>query len=301
MKYLFKTIFFLLLCLSLAGWSSLKDVAKDTLIDKGIISGEQAEQAEKVAKVGRAFRKGFADLTEEEEYYIGRAVAAHILSKYGLCRNDKLTNYINCVGLAVVYSSDRPEIYGGYHFAVLDTEEMVAFAAPGGFVFISRGMINSMVSEEELAGVLAHEVGHINEKHGLKAIKQSRLIEAFSLLAKEAKTEVEMDRLTQHFEGVLEDITKTLLEKGYSKKQEFEADRLGVELASKVGYKPDGLKDFLIILRGLSKERRGGLFKTHPSPEDRIAKLNTYIEKEGLSGQTSPVRTTRFRNHLKAL
>jgi predicted Zn-dependent protease len=168
---------------------------KDTLIDRGILTSEQTDRAEKALKVGTAFRKSFADLTEEEEYYIGRSVAAHILSKYDLYHK-----------IARARAS-----------AYLDTREIVAFAAPGGFVFISRGMISSIKNEEELAGVLAHEVTHISERHGLKAIKQSRLVEAFSILAKEVKSEAEVQKLTQHFEGVLKDIIKTLMEKGYSR------------------------------------------------------------------------------------
>ena len=113
------------------------------------------EKAESIMKVAEAARKGFEDLTPQEEYYIGRAVAANILQKYTVYENTALTQYVNKVGLTVAWASDMPETYGGYHFLVLDTADPLAYSAPGGFIFISTGLMNMMEDEEELAGVLA--------------------------------------------------------------------------------------------------------------------------------------------------
>ena len=108
-----------------------------------------------------------------------------ILARYKVYEDAPLTGYVNRVGGLVAAVSERPETYGGYHFWVLDSDGINAFAAPGGFVFVTRGLLAQAPDEEAVAAVLAHEVGHVCLKHGLKAIKQSRLTSAFGILAAE--------------------------------------------------------------------------------------------------------------------
>jgi predicted Zn-dependent protease len=98
-------------------------------------------------------------INDSEEYYVGRAVAARLLSKYPLCQNVKLTAYVNEVGEAVARKSSRPRTFRGYHFAVLETPEVNAFACPGGTIFITKGLVQTCDNEDQLAAVLAHEVG----------------------------------------------------------------------------------------------------------------------------------------------
>jgi predicted Zn-dependent protease len=266
------------------------------LEDEGRIS---AGDKEAIVKTSAALRKSFSDITEEEEYYLGRAVAALILAKYPVYDNAALTHYINCVGNSVVFHSGRPETYAGYHFLILDTEEVNALAAPSGFIFITKGLLKKCRDEEMLACVLAHEVGHVCAKHGLKSIKKSRLIEAFEIIGTEAAQRYgseELLKLTKIFEDVLGDIVETLIERGYDRKYEYEADKLGVRTAAATGYCPQGLPDFLQTMAADSSDVSGkGWFKTHPGAKERIEEANKEIAFLKSVPLQEPARTERFR------
>ena len=125
-------------------------------------------------------------ITDSEEYYVGRAVAARILGKYKLDQDPKLTQYVNEVGETVARKSSRPNPFRGYHFAVLDTQELNAFACPGGIIFITRGLIQTCKNEDQLAAVLAHEVGHVANKDGINSISQARWTQVFTAMGTEA-------------------------------------------------------------------------------------------------------------------
>ena len=260
---------------------------------------------EAIVKTSKAIRSTFADITEEEEYYIGRTVAALILSRYPVYDNKSLTSYVNYVGNAVAIYSERPELYAGYHFLVLDSDEVNALAAPGGFIFITKGLLQKCSNEEMLACILAHEVGHVSAKHGLQSIKKSRLIDAFKIIGQEAADRYapeKLSQLTDIFENVLSDIVEDLIEKGYDRKYEYEADRLGAQTAVRTGYNPKGLMDFLqTMVDDASKQELKGWFQTHPSASDRMKR----VEKEvaGLSSvpEKEASRTTRFQDAMKAL
>ncbi|HHF43560.1 MAG TPA: peptidase M48, partial [Candidatus Aminicenantes bacterium] len=125
-------------------------------MEKGVsvlTSPEKLSQKDKASllRVAKALRSSFADITEEEEYYIGRSVAATILATYPALNNSRLTRYVNRVGQAVGVYSDRPEIFAGYHFLVLDSNEINAMAAPGGFIFITKGLLRLCRNEDMLA------------------------------------------------------------------------------------------------------------------------------------------------------
>lgn len=258
-----------------------------------------------VAKTATVVRSTFADITEQEEYYIGRSVAALVLSQYSVYHNDALTRYVNTVGQSVAAFSDRPEIYAGYHFVVLDSPEINAMAAPGGFVFITRGLLSRCKNEDMLACVLAHEVGHVAAKHGLQSIKKSRLLDAFKLLGQQAAEHYgpqELSQLTTVFEGTLSDVMGTLVTRGYDRKYEYEADELAVKFATATGYSPQGLTAFLQTMVGdRGGEQSKGWFKTHPAPADRIDHVKAKLA--GLSGapQILPGRTQRFQQSAKGI
>jgi len=283
----------------LAGCSALEKGA-GILTSAGKISEGDKD---KLLKTGQALRSTFAEITEEEEYYIGRAVAALILSRYAVYNNDQLTQYINIIGNSVALYSDRPEIYAGYHFLILDSEEVNALAAPGGFVFITRGLLERCKDEEMLASILAHEVGHVSAKHGLQSIKKSRLVDAFKLIGQEAVQRYgpeKLAQLTNIFEDVLGDIAEKLIERGYDRKYEHEADSLAVRFTSGTGYSPYGIIDFLQTMVGDSSLAAGkGWFRTHPTPEQRIDKLNQEISRLQIIPKKEDVRTRRFNQYFK--
>ncbi|MCX6564436.1 MAG: M48 family metalloprotease [Candidatus Aminicenantes bacterium] len=264
-----------------------------------------ADDAKKVVEVGQKLRSGFAEITEEEEYYIGRSVAAMILSKYPVYQNAPLTQYVNLVGNAVAVYSDRPEIYARYHFQVLDTEEVNALAAPGGLIFVSKGLLRRCQDEEMLGLILAHEIGHVAAKHGLQAIKKSRLTEVFTSLGMQAAQSYgpqELAQLTTMFEGVLSDIVEQLVERGYSRASEYEADGLAVTYGVRTGFDPKGIVRFLQTMVGDKSAASGkGWFKTHPTPEQRMTGLNKQIAALGDVPKVDDARTKRFDQAFNSL
>jgi predicted Zn-dependent protease len=273
----------------------------------GTLSGGKVSTSdvETVEKTTQAVRKSFAEITEEEEYYIGRAVSALILSQYPVYKNDALTEYVNRVGNAVVIHSDRPETYAGYHFLILDTEEVNALAAPGGFIFITKGLLKRCRDEEMLGCILAHEVGHVSAKHGLQSIKKSRLIDAFRIIGAEASKRYapeKLAQLTDIFEDTLGDIAEKLIERGYDRKYEYEADKLSLRTSVRTGYNANGLLDFLgTMVDDTSSESATGWFKTHPSAKDRIGRAQKEIAAAPTMPLKNEVRTRRFQSAIKAL
>ena len=274
----------------------------DILAGTGQISESDRQS---IAKTSQAVSATFSQITEEQEYYIGRSVAALILAQYPAYDNAALNTYINTLGQAIVYSSDRPEIYAGYHFLVLDTDEVNALSAPGGFIFVSKGLIRRCKNEEMLASILAHEVGHVCSKHGLQAIKKSRLVDAFKVIGMEAARRYgseELAQLTTAFEGALGDVFETLVVRGYDRKYEYEADDLAVKFDMAVGYAPKGLTDFLQTMIGDATTSSGkGWFKTHPSAEQRMDKVKSRIASLSSVPLEAQVRTKRFEQSVAAL
>ena len=265
-----KKIFLLLLVPVFVGCATATQVATSVGVSAGYITEGQKQALDKTAVTAeRAARP----VSETEEYTIGRGVAAMILSRYSLYRHATVTAYVNHVGNTVVMGSPRPYIYGGYHFAALDTEEINAFACPGGTIFVTRGMLKMVSTEDQLAAVLSHEVGHVAHKHGLQAISTARWTEVVTTLATEAAKEytaAEMAHLVDLFQGTVDDVFKTLVVNGYGREQEFEADRIAIGCLKTCGY--DG-RQFVSLLDRLerdSKQTSGGIFATHPGIAERL-------------------------------
>ncbi len=275
------------------------------VVEKGAEVLEQGgkistQDKELITKTSQAARTTFRDLSEEEEYYIGRSVAALILARYKVWNNSAATNYVNLLTQAVALFSDRPEIYAGYHVLILDSEEVNAMAAPGGFIFITRGLLKTCPDEDALAGVLAHEIAHISARHGLQAIKKSRLIEAFKLLAVETAERLapeKVGQLTELFEGALDDIVVQLVERGYDRQAEMEADSLALNTVNRAGYTPQGLIHFLEKLaeKETKESTLKGWFSTHPKPQDRVEKLKTQVASGAAQASPPKTRTARFQ------
>lgn len=258
-----------------------------------------------VGSVGRIAQQAFQaskPLSDEEEYYVGRAVAANVLSTYPLLENKRLTEYVNLVGQTVAIHSDEPFTYGGYHFAILNTDEINAFACPGGIIFITRGMLNEVQNEDELAAVLAHEVAHINHHDGISAIQKSRLTGVATLIAAEAAkayTPAEISQLVSLFEGSVEDVFKTLVVNGYGKSQEYDADESALIYLSRAGYDPEALEVFLERIVNHGQASGGGIMKSHPATEDRIGKVVEEMPPRKVDTSLVQLRAERFDKFAK--
>jgi predicted Zn-dependent protease len=244
------------------------------------------------------------EITPSEEHYIGRAVAAMVLEKYPLVQSPALNEYLNKVGLVVAYHSDRPITYGGYHFAAVRSSDINAFACPGGLIFVTEGLMKAVKNEDELASVLGHEIAHVAERHGINAIKKSRWTKFGFYAAGEVGKQYsksEVGQLVNEFQGVVSDVAKQVIQNGYSKKDEAEADRLGLEYASRSGYDPKAMASFIQgeIDKGLASN--SGPFSSHPAHEKRLKAVNATIAQENLSGKAVAARTARFNLNLAAL
>ncbi|MDR1129282.1 MAG: M48 family metalloprotease, partial [Treponema sp.] len=244
--------------------------------DAGIISQDLANAG---VRFSEDMDKAQEDFTPEQEYYIGRAVGTQILAKYSIdsSRPDQ-TAYLNSILQALAVNSPKPDIYNGYHAAILDSGEINAFATSGGHVFISRALINSAISEDALAAVLAHELAHIQLQHSIKAIQADRkaqAIRAFAASSTGALTGgTSLEELTNIFDKSISDAVITLLDKGYSRDQEYDADAAALEILAAAGYDPASLFDILRILDQEQPNHPGGFNATHPAPKDRLNNAN---------------------------
>jgi predicted Zn-dependent protease len=249
-------------------------------------------------KTGAAWGKAFEDITPEQEYYIGRAVGANILDSYKLYNAPAQVAYVNRICGALVINSPRPEIFNGYHVNILDSSEFNAFATSGGHIFITRGLINSTVSEDTLASVIAHEIAHIQLQHGLKAIKNNRITQALvttgtSLVNAVGET-LNLGDLTGVFGDSVDEIVTAMVTNGYSQIQEFDADSEAMTLLALAGYEPSSLLEALRALEKNQASQPGGFNKTHPSPTQRIANAEKTVDDNQVKEDTRSFRAARY-------
>jgi beta-barrel assembly-enhancing protease len=290
-----RALAFVAAALTLSGCAGWQDMAKSAMGSS--LKGSRPDMGsmgQSAYRTGSAIKKASEDLTDEQEYFVGRAVAAQIFGKYEPSKDAELNRYVRKLGQAVAMVSDRPETFNGYRFIVLETKEPNAFAAPGGFVFITKGLIAMTRSEDELAGALAHEVAHVNLKHGLGTISSARKGEVVGIILAEAGKNSGVgyvSKLTGLFEGMITDVSKTLLSKGYSRDSELAADALGAEIAKRAGYDPRGLSR--MIARLGSVPSKIGMLKTHPSPQERVQKLSSVATPGAY--RSSSARDQRFK------
>jgi len=264
----------------LSGCESMDTVAQiGTTI--GVATGTIDEaQAQSIRKSTQAVARSFQDFTPEQEYFIGRTVGAIIVNRYKPYDRPAANHYINLIGQTLARASDLPETFNGYHFLILDSEEINAFAASGGLIFVTRGLLRCCRDEDAVAAVLAHEIGHVEYRHGLQAIKKSRVTTALTTLAVEGTKSFsgqDLAELVSTFEGSITDITSTMINNGYSREFEKQADRAAVTILGRIGYDPNGLVEMLKVMQ--TRLQPGGLdfAKTHPPPDVRIADIQKII------------------------
>ena len=213
----------------------------------------------------------FGDYSPEQEARIGQQLAGDLLGAAPLVKDDRLQNYVNLVGQWVAQQAGRNDVT--WRFGVIESDDINAFAAPGGYVFVTKGLYRLLDNEAELAGVLGHEIAHVARKHHLKVLKKSTLI---GELGKAAGNKTRnSDEAVQNLVGN----GAEMLARGLDKDAEFEADRIGMVLAARAGYTPWGLPDVLQEMASLPAKdsRTSFLYKTHPHPADRLAKLGEAV------------------------
>jgi predicted Zn-dependent protease len=240
--------------------------------------------------------KATSDIAEPEEINIGRDMAARLLGAAPLVNDAPLQRYVNNVGRWLASQSERPDL--PWHFGVLDAPEVNAFAVPGGTVFVTKGLLQRMHSEAQLAGVLAHEISHVLRKHHLKAIQKG----AQTALAGDALQQAIKDRSGLARDKLIS-LGSELYTRGLDKSDEFEADRLGVVIAARGGYDSYGLPGVLQTLQASNAQDStlAMMFKTHPSPTDRLGALSERMQPVLDQYATQPQLPERFAAETKKL
>ncbi len=212
-------------------------------------------------------------MSEKAEVKLGRAQHQQVVQESGLYDDDALQAYVSEVGHKLALKSDRPTLE--WTFTVLDTEDVNAFALPGGFVYVSRGILPYLNSEAELAAVLGHEIGHVTARHGLKRQTRGTLANLGAAAAAIVTG--------QPLVGDLANMAGAALVSGYGRDQELEADRIGAEILARTGYDPQAItrvvgslkdQETFELARARAENRKPhiyhGLFASHPDNDQRL-------------------------------
>lgn len=243
----------------------------------------------------RTAKQAFGEVDEKQEIRIGEEAAAVLLGAAPLHPSSPLQSYVNQVGRWVALQSERPDL--PWKFGVIDTSSINAFAAPGGHVFITSGLLRQLHSEAELAGVLGHEIAHVLKKHHLDAVQKSAKLDLAGMLVSSQVDDRQQQTLQRLNAGFRE-----LYARGLDRDDEFEADRMGLILATRAGYDPYGLPAVLQTLGALSATDSdlSLLFKTHPAPAQRLSALERYYPQlEAYARQ--PALAERYQQQTRML
>lgn len=229
------------------------------------------------------------------EIVFGRVLAARILGKYSYYEDRKLNEYVNKVGKGLAQFANRPEIE--FRFAVVDTNTVNAFAAPGGYIFVTKGALINMEDEAELAAVLAHEIAHVTERHIVKELNikgtDDSAVSGFAQVLGGGSGAAKAV-----FSQIVDQAAEILFEKGLKKQDEFDSDRVSIMIISTAGYDPLAVKRYLKKISGAEKETKG-LVGTHPSFAERIANVDNILADNQLMDKNYPRVKERFNANVK--
>ena len=211
-------------------------------------------------------------ISKNQEISMGKDVAAQLEAKYGVVQDDDLQARVDNIGQRLVAVCDRQDLT--YSFKVLNSDEVNAMAVPGGFIYVFKGLLDYMPSDDELAGVLGHEVGHIVKRHSVKQVEKQMALTLLTII------------LTKGQGFILADATMQALMAGYSRSDEREADEQGFNLTNKAGFNPYSMLITVSKLQDLADAKGNpgfGLFSTHPEPEVRIERVNKALAKMNIT------------------
>jgi predicted Zn-dependent protease len=255
------------------------------LVASGMLATPAAAQFDKIGK-GLAVAKKANDAvyTEAEKQQLGAEVSANIRKKFGVVQDPAVHRYVTLVGAVLARVSQKPDYT--WRFIVLDTDAVNAFAAPGGYVHITKGCLALVANESELAGVLGHELVHVVEDHTIKALSKAGMVDTA------ASASGKGGDITA---GLVNQVTSIALQ-GFGRGEELESDHDGLDLAAKAGYQPDGLRTFLQRLtdRNKNSSEKRGLFASHPAMQERLDKLASQEKKARPSTVTLEARYKQF-------
>ncbi|MBA3581251.1 MAG: M48 family metalloprotease [Gammaproteobacteria bacterium] len=240
-------------------------------------------------------------MSESQEIQSGQQYHQQIINQYGIYNNPVLQRYVNRVGQELAAQSHRATL--AFHFTVLDSPEINAFALPGGYVYITRGIMAYLNSEAELAGVLGHEIGHVTARHGVRQQTTNAATSVFAQIVSAKTNAAWASDVTQLLGGALVS--------GYGREHELEADRLGAEYIARTGYDPQNMLNVISLLKnqetyqqqraraeGKPAQSYHGLFSTHPANDQRLQTVIAAAKQFQKPGQNRDINRDAY---LKAI
>lgn len=264
---------------------------------RGLLDNLNNMDLSKLQDVGQKLAQS-SEKSEDEEMEIGEHMASTLVGAVPLDSDKNAQAYVNKVGRWLSLHSTRPDI--PWQFGVLNDNDLNAFAAPGGYVFITRGLLKLLDNEAELAGVLSHEIQHVTHKHHLKAVQKNNLLGAASDIGMMLGNSSSRSSAQQHeINERLLNASKQLYARGLDKDDEFEADRDALQLMTNAGYDPYA---FIAVMQkldahGASDSKMALLLATHPSPADRLGALDTTISTMRIPAKLATLES-RFNKEL---
>lgn len=215
-------------------------------------------------------------MSEEEEIAVGKEIAASTLGAYRIVRDEKLQRYLNAVGLWVALQSDRPQL--PWRFAAVESDQINAFAVPGGAVLVTRGMLDLLANEAELACVLGHEIGHVTRRHHIALLQKETLIQAGS---KALADNIQGGGAKAEAKRFLVGEGAEIYTRSLDRDSERDADSDGVLLAARAGYDPNACLIFIQRMAGLKQEAGtlASLYKTHPQAGERAGDVEKALAR----------------------
>ncbi|GHV75950.1 peptidase M48 [Spirochaetia bacterium] len=262
-----------------------------------VLPAQSRDVSDALAQMESALSQTGADISSQDAYFLGRAVAANILTRYRIyTQKPAATGYLNQICAAITINSPVPVIYNGYHVAILDSPALDAFATPGGHIFVCRGLLEALPNEDALAAILAHEIAHIQLRHSIEIIKDMRLTQDLSNVADRAARIAGLNEKKMGFENSVREMVNTLVLNGYSRKQEFEADIYALKLLAIAGYSPSSLVDVLTLFQ--QRGKTGSFNGTHPQPALRITNVQRELTLHPVQ-DTRSFRVSRFASSLR--
>ena len=229
------------------------------------------------------------------EIAFGQSIAARVLGRVPLYTNPQVTRYVNLVGRAVAMHASRPEL--SYRFAILDSDEVNAYSAPGGYIFLTRGALQTLQDEAELAAVLAHEIAHITQRH---------IVKQFNIRGSDESATSSVGRLLGGssdsariaISQAVDKAVSMLFETGYNHRDELESDQVASVILAMTGYDPSALHRYLNRLNKANSGRKK-VSRTHPPTTERLNELMKTMKAEGLDKLQYPRATNRFKVNAK--
>ncbi len=242
-----------------------------SLASATLLSADANAQFNKLFDLATKVVKATTGPSESDEIAMGQTFAATLLGAKPLLNNSAIQSYVNQLGLWLALQTSRPDL--PWTFGVLDDTGFNAFATPGGNILITKGLLLRIKTEAELAGVLAHEIAHVVQKHHLNAMKKNALLSTGKDIYEASSGANPLAK------EVIGNLAKEILAKGLDKSDEFEADSEGVKIAARAGFDPYGLPAVLQTLQAQSATDNGFelMFSTHPAPQDRLQKLEAIM------------------------